>query len=109
MFGNVLLCLASLCQIWKKSKCPKRHILGIKMTVYSVMHLKLKHALTSFEYFYRLNARNDTQVSFFIHNAHIKGSYTCVDINSDPLFVSVDVMFLLFDRISWKLSQIMRK
>ena len=48
-------------------------------------------------------------VSFFVQNALLKGSYSYVNVDLYPLFISVNVISLLFNRISWKLSQIMSK
>ena len=48
-------------------------------------------------------------VSFFVQNALLQGSYSYANVDLDPLFVSVNAISLLFDRISWKLLQIMRK
>ena len=48
-------------------------------------------------------------VSFFVENALLKESYSYANVDLDPLFVSVNVISLLFDRISWKLLKIMRK
>ena len=60
------------------------------------MHLKLKQVLTAF-------------LSFFVQNALLKGSYSYANVDLDPLFISVNAISLLFDRISWKLLQIMPK
>ena len=65
------------------------------------MHLELKHVLTA-----PLECIN---VSFFVQNAFLKGSYSHANIDLDPLFVSVNVISLLFDRFSWNLLQIMHK
>ena len=74
------------------------------------MHFKLKHVLTAFLSFYRLNAIQMHKCKFhFIQNALLKGSYSYENVDLDPLFVSVNVISLLFDRITWKLLQIMRK
>ena len=48
-------------------------------------------------------------VSFLVQNALLKGSYSYANVDLDPLFVSVNAISLLFDRIPWKLMQIMRK
>ena len=48
-------------------------------------------------------------VSFFVQNALLKGSYSYANVDLDPLFVSLHVISFLFDRISWKLLQIMHK
>ena len=45
-------------------------------------------------------------VSFFVF---LKGSYSYANVDLGPLFLSINVISLLFDRISWKLLQIMRK
>ena len=37
-------------------------------------------------------------VSFFVQNALLKGSYSYANVDLDPLFVSVNVISLLFDR-----------
>ena len=41
-------------------------------------------------------------VSFFVQNALLKGIYSYANVDLDPLFVSVNIFSLLFDRISWK-------
>ena len=48
-------------------------------------------------------------VSFFVQNALLKGSYSVANVDLDPLFVSVNAISLLLDRIVWKLLQIMCK
>ena len=48
-------------------------------------------------------------VSFFVQNALLKEIHLYANVDLDPLFVSVNVISLLFDRISWKLLQIMYK
>ena len=48
-------------------------------------------------------------VSFFVQNALLKESYSYANVDLDPLFVSVNVISLLFGRISWNFLQIMRK
>ena len=48
-------------------------------------------------------------VSFFVQNALLKGSYSYPNVDLDQLFVSVNAISLLFDRISWKLLQVMGK
>ena len=48
-------------------------------------------------------------VSFFVQNALLKESYSYANVDLGPLFVSVNAISLLFDGISWKLLQIMRK
>ena len=88
-----------------KTLCP----LYRNLTVYSVMYLKLKHVLTAFLSFCRLNAIQMLNVGFFVHNELLKGSYSYSYVDLDPLFVSVNAISLLFDRISWKSLQIMRK
>ena len=47
-------------------------------------------------------------VSFFIQNVLLKGSYSQANVDLDPLFVSLNVISLPFDRISWKLMQILQ-
>ena len=42
-------------------------------------------------------------VSFFVQNALLKGSYLYANVDLNPLFFSVNAISLLFDRISWKL------
>ena len=49
------------------------------------------------------------KVSFFVQNAPLKGSYSYANVDLDPLFVSINAISLLFDRISWKVLQIMCK
>ena len=46
---------------------------------------------------------------FFVQNALLKGSYSYANVDFDPLFVSVNAISLLFDKISKILLQIMRK
>ena len=69
-------------------------------TVYSVMHLNLKHALTAFYTSIDCMQYKCINVSFFVQNALLKGSYSYAYVDLDPLFVSVNVISLLFDRIS---------
>ena len=90
-----------------KTSCPWYR----NLTLYSVMHLKLKHILTAFLSFYRLNAMQCKciNINIFVQNALLKGSYSYANIDLDPLFVWVNHISLLLDRISWKLLQIMRK
>ena len=75
-----------------KTSCP----LYRNLTVDSVMHLKLKHVLTAFLSFCRLNAIQMHKCKFSLS----KGSYSYVNVKLDPLFVSVNTISLRFDRIS---------
>ena len=65
------------------------------LTVYSVMHFKLKHVLTAFFYpsidWMQYKCIN---VSFFVQNALLKGSYWYANVDLDPLFISVNVLAL---------------
>ena len=87
-----------------KTSCP-----WYSLTVYSVMHLMLKHVLTAFYPSIDWMQYKCINLSFFVQNALLKGSYSYTNVDLDPLFVSVNVISLLFDRISLKLFQIMRK
>ena len=77
-----------------KTSCP----LYGNLTVYSVMHLKLKHVLTAFLSFGQLNAIQMHKCKFLY--PLLKGSYSYANVDVDPLFVSVNAISLLFDRIS---------
>ena len=52
------------------------------LTVYYVMHLKLKqmHKCIFFFFFFFF-------FFYFVQNARLKGSYLCANIDSHPLFV----------------------
>ena len=79
------------------------------LIVYSVMHLKLKHVLTAFLSLYQLNAIQMHKCKFFCPKCAFKRKLLIRKSWLDPLFVSVNVISLLFDRIPWKLLQIMHK
>ena len=92
-----------------KTSCPWYR----NLTVYSVMHLKMKHVLTASLSFYRLNAIQIHKCKFLCPKCPFKGKLLIrkcwfIPIYT-PLFVFVNVISLLFDRISWNLLQIMRK
>ena len=88
-----------------KTSCPWYR----NFTVFSVMRLKLKHVLTTFLSLYRLNAIQMHKCKFLCPKCTFKGKLLKRNGDLDPLFVSVNVIFLLIDRISWNLLQIMRK
>ena len=46
---------------------------------------------------------------FSVQNTSLKWSFLCENTDSDPLFVSVHVISLFFERLSLTLLQIMRK
>ena len=79
-----------------KTSCP----LYRNLTVYSVMHLKLKHVLTTFLSFCRLNAIQMHHCKYLCPKCTLKGRYSYTNVDLDSLFVSVNAIFLLFDRIS---------
>ena len=79
-----------------KTSCP----LYRNLTVYFVMHLKLKYVLTAFLSFCRLNAIQMHKYKPLAQNALLKESYSYANVDLDPLFASVNAISLLFDRIS---------
>ena len=70
------------------------------LTVYSSMHFKMKHVLTTFLSFYRLNAIPMHKCKSFVQNALLKGSYSYTNVDLDPLFIPVKVSSLLFDIVA---------
>ena len=79
------------------------------LTVYSAMHLKLKHVLTAFLSYYRLNAIQMHTCKFLCPKCTFKGKLLISKCWIRPLIHFRKCHTLLFDRISWKLLQIMRK
>ena len=63
-----------------KTSCPWYR----NLIVYSVMHLKLKHVLSAFLSFYRLNAIQMHKCKFLCPKCISKGSYSYANVDLGP-------------------------
>ena len=94
---------------FRREKYQKRHVLGIGIWQCTLLciwswNMSLQHFYPSIDWIQMRKCK-----FFFVQNALLKGSYSHANSNLDPLFISVNVISLLFNTISWKLLQIMRK
>ena len=85
----------SVHSVWRGTKMSKHHVLGTEIWLYTLLcicswNMSLQYFYPSIDWMqYKC-----INVSFFVQNA-------CLKVDLDPLFISVNVISLLFDRISW--------